>query len=289
MTARALIPALLLAAILPAAALADSGDDIQQARQAYVKMDYERVVKLTRGPAADPGLSSPQRVEALELLGLSQLILGRQAQARSAFEALLTLSPDHKLRDPSGSPKLQRFFESVRQEVGATSSPGGSLRITPERPGGGVRAGATLTLRARLSGDPGSGARTMLRWRTSREVTWRGAKMTGGHGRLSARLRLPSGELGYRLLYQIELRSGAGNLLARAGTRDKPLTLEVAPGQARSERPVWKRWWFWTVIGAVVVGGVTAGAVLLSREGAPHGNLEPGVVQLRVRTAPLTW
>jgi len=289
-TARALIPLLLLAGSLPGAAAAGPVENIARARQAYVKMEYEQVIKLTREPAADRGLPPAQRVEALELLGLSQLILGRKPAARSAFEALLNLSPDHKLRDPSGSPKLQRFFESVRQELGAAPSPGGALKINLVRAGQGAKAGASFTVRARLQGEPGEAARVMLRWRTSLETTWRGVKMTRRGLSLSARIQLPSGEQGYRLLYQIVIRSGAGNLLARAGTRDRPLSLDVAPGQSPSERPVWKRWWFWTVIGAVVVGSVSAGVVLLSRDGAPHGNLEPGVVQLRVKAAPVvTW
>jgi len=38
--------------------------------------------------------------------------------------------------------------------------------------------------------------------------------------------------------------------------------------------PVYKRWWFWTGAGAVVAGGVVA-AVLLTRDGGPHGSLAP--------------
>lgn len=263
-----------------------SPDDVAAlagARQAYLNMDYEKVVHLTRAPSSDPDLPRARRVEALELLGLSQLILGRSDEARRSFQTLLALEPAHKLRDPSGSPKLQRFFETVRQEVGAAPSPGEELKVVPEAPSLKLRAGSTLQLRARLSGAEVGGAsiQAMLRWRTSRVSTWSGAPMTLEGDRLTARLLLPPSEQRYKLLYQVILRSQAGNLLARVGSSKKPLELSVAPGQLSSARPVWKRWWFWTVIGAVVVGGVTTGAVLLTREGAPQGNLEPGVVQLR--------
>lgn len=280
---RRLLPALaLLLGLASAEAQANPAAPpaMAQARKAYLNMEYEEVVRLTLGPSRDPSQPTARRVEALELLGLSQLILDRKADARASFEALLTLSPEHKLQDPSGSPKLQRFFEGVRQEVGATPSPGGSLKITPERPRQ-IKAGRSLTLRVRLQGDRAGMAQAMLRWRASFNPTWRGVPLTVDQTVLSARLQLPPLDRGYQLLYQIELRSAAGNLLARAGTNAAPLKLEVSPGEALTVRPVWKRWWFWTVIGAVVAGGVTTGAVLLTQEGAPTGNLEPGVVQLR--------
>jgi tetratricopeptide (TPR) repeat protein len=51
----------------------------------------------------------------------------------------------------------------------------------------------------------------------------------------------------------------------------------------RPERPWYTTWWFWTVVGAVVVAGVTTAIVLSVPAGEaepPSGNLDPGVVQL---------
>jgi hypothetical protein len=36
--------------------------------------------------------------------------------------------------------------------------------------------------------------------------------------------------------------------------------------------PVYKKWWLWTLVGAVVVGGVTAGAVLGTQQNVPSSN-----------------
>jgi tetratricopeptide (TPR) repeat protein len=45
-----------------------------------------------------------------------------------------------------------------------------------------------------------------------------------------------------------------------------------APAEAR---PIYKRWWFWTVIGVVVAGGVTAGVVAGSRPSTPdYGGID---------------
>ncbi len=52
----------------------------------------------------------------------------------------------------------------------------------------------------------------------------------------------------------------------------RPLLLTIAGTPQRSQ-PFYKRWWFWTAVGAVVVGGATATAIVLSTESAPVGNL----------------
>jgi len=40
-----------------------------------------------------------------------------------------------------------------------------------------------------------------------------------------------------------------------------------------SATPIYKKWWFWTLVGAVVVGGVTVGVVAGTREGPPPAEL----------------
>jgi hypothetical protein len=56
---------------------------------------------------------------------------------------------------------------------------------------------------------------------------------------------------------------------AVAATPD-PLGIQQSapPPEPQESPPVYKRWWFWTGIGAVVVGGVVTG-VLLSKKSAP--------------------
>jgi hypothetical protein len=52
----------------------------------------------------------------------------------------------------------------------------------------------------------------------------------------------------------------------------------TAPVTARSEPPVWKRWWFWTAAGVLVAGGAVA-AVQLSRGQVPPGDLGTDVLR----------
>ena len=64
----------------------------------------------------------------------------------------------------------------------------------------------------------------------------------------------------------------------------KPTAPIAAPLPARSpqaRRPIYKRWWLWTLVGVVVVGATvgTALALTLPRS-APEGTLPPGKVNL---------
>jgi len=52
--------------------------------------------------------------------------------------------------------------------------------------------------------------------------------------------------------------------LAPAATGPMMLTAAPSPGGQAEAAPVYKRWWFWTAIGAVVVGGVITAVVLSS-------------------------
>ena len=52
----------------------------------------------------------------------------------------------------------------------------------------------------------------------------------------------------------------------------------AAGGGGPTPRPIYKRWWFWTVIGAVVAAGATTGIYFAARPAAP-----PSMPQLDLR------
>lgn len=265
---------LLLGIGLLASPGAAGADPLQRARTQYREMEYEAVVRLTGPLLRGEGLSVSQRVETLELLGLSQLILGRQEPARRAFEALLALAPDHRLSDPSGSPKLQRFFEQVRREAGLGGAAGPTLHHHPPSR---AQAGQTVTLRVRAPGAP-SDARLLLHFQLGGGVSWQERAARRDDGGFAAALPLP-GAAGGELRYYFELRSSGGETLARLGRPGAPLRLTLDAGGAG--RPIYKRWWFWTAVGAVVAGSVTAAVLATAGDTVPGGTLAPGVVTLR--------
>jgi hypothetical protein len=62
-------------------------------------------------------------------------------------------------------------------------------------------------------------------------------------------------------------RLKARQVVLVAGQKRKvTVELVVLPPPVEAERPVYKKWWFWTGIGVVVAGGVVA-AILISQSG----------------------
>jgi tetratricopeptide (TPR) repeat protein len=66
----------------------------------------------------------------------------------------------------------------------------------------------------------------------------------------------------------------AGAAASPTGGEAPSALVSAQPAEPPPRRPVYKRWWFWTGIGAVVAGGVVA-AILLTRDGTPTGSLPP--------------
>jgi tetratricopeptide (TPR) repeat protein len=63
---------------------------------------------------------------------------------------------------------------------------------------------------------------------------------------------------------------GAGSSTATVSS-----TLVASPPAAPERKPVYKRWWFWTGVGAVVAGGVVAAIVLSGPVTRTPGTLDP--------------
>jgi tetratricopeptide (TPR) repeat protein len=74
-------------------------------------------------------------------------------------------------------------------------------------------------------------------------------------------------------------------LVAREGYDDAEFNVVLAKGERKAvdvalkpSTPLYKRWWFWTAIGAGVVTGVTLGVVLNTEREAGRGTIEPGQI-----------
>ena len=252
---------------------------LRRGKAAYGKQDYERTLKLLQPVVIDPKTTISQKIDALELLGLSYLILGDNKRSREAFENLLGLDPAHQLRDRSGSPKLRQFFLAVKEHFlpGFNSSEQAQLEHRAPR---GARAGRrvefSVVVRSAVV------TQVVIRWRRAGLLTYRQARAkVRGRQRVAAFL-LPEDRESYRLEYYVEARGGSGHAVARLGSPGHPLSLKVegSQGRRRSE-PVYKRWWFWTAIGVAVVGGTVA-AIAASRKAAPEGSL--GSITLEARS-----
>jgi len=219
-------------------------------------------------------------VAAYELLGLSYLILGDEKRARVAFENLLGLDQGHMLNDPSGSPKLRRFYDSVKESFVPGYSAGASVTLEHAAPRRAI-AGRRIELAASIVAGRGLVSSVNLRWRRAGLLTYKTRLMRGTSRRMKARFLLPDDTASYRLEYYIEARGADDHALGRVGSPEAPLTIKVAGAARVDSTPIYRKWWFWTLVGAAVVGGVTAAAVAGSSDDAPAGSLEPNPVRLK--------
>lgn len=63
----------------------------------------------------------------------------------------------------------------------------------------------------------------------------------------------------YALRYFIDVKSEDGKSLARLKSPEDPFAVNVSVPRVERATPVYKQWWFWTIIGGVVVGATAGG------------------------------
>jgi tetratricopeptide (TPR) repeat protein len=264
---------LALALAIGTEARANGRDPIALARVHYGAQRYvEAIQALQSGLAREHAMSTSARVDAYEILGLANLVLGHENRAREAFRRLLALSPSHRLREPSGSPKLFRFFEAVR------SGPPAPLRFEGLSVAGLV-AGKTALFTVRLKRAPAA-ARVWVHYRARGQAGWQRLQLVGGPVRYRAALTAPGAPRGAVLQFYFEAIDHTDGRLGGLGSADSPLERSVQPApEATSGQALYRRWWFWSAIGAALVTGATVGIVLGTRS-TPEGNLPPGRIQL---------
>ncbi len=79
-------------------------------------------------------------------------------------------------------------------------------------------------------------------------------------------LAVPAEEKGYEMEYFIRAVDRWEGTLSEQGTAKQPLQFKVAPGDL-SSGSLASKWWFWTALGAVVLGGVALGVVAARNAG----------------------
>src|SRR5262249_21127602 len=101
------------------ARVTDGDERIRQARAALDDQRYEDAIRLVAPLVAEA--PAKQRVQALEITAVSELILGRPSDARAPLAALYEMAPGFSLSDPSLPPRVTTEFdaEAVRPHARA--------------------------------------------------------------------------------------------------------------------------------------------------------------------------
>jgi hypothetical protein len=104
-------------ALALALAAAPTSPDLKRARDRFEFGSFAEAAAIVRGWLGEhPDAAGDDAIEAYRILGISELKLGDEAQARSAFVSLLSLDPDHVLDPFLVEPKVVEFFDRVKRE-----------------------------------------------------------------------------------------------------------------------------------------------------------------------------
>ena len=254
-----------------------SAQALSEAKAYFDGLDYRGALAAARAVDTDPEATSQQRVEALEIAGLSYLILGEDAAARAAFEELLDIDPYYQLREETGSPKIREFFAGVKARARDTSF----AELVHAAPTA-ARSGAIAELEVSTGRGASEIVEVVVRWRGRGAVAYQSAMFRRReHDRWAAGIALPESEKRWVLEYYVEARDLAGRAIGQIGGPNAPLAIPVEAGGVLSiSRTPWYRRWY--VIGAAGAAAVGAGVAvgIAAGDRTSSGSLEPGTITL---------
>jgi hypothetical protein len=248
---------------------------LARGQKSFDDQDYAAAIQTLSPVTRDARATRAQRLRALELIALAELIRGDEGAARATFERILDIDPGYQLRDPSGSPKVRAFFDSLKKQLIPGFDPNAGADLEHAAPTA-ATAGRPLEIEARAT--RGNVFDLVLATRHRGELTYKiVAASPRGDGRWRVRITPEPSPKPYVLEYYLEARDAGGAAIARVASPDQPLEIALAAGGATDVKRPWYGRWYVIAGAAVVAAGVTGLAIEASRGPGP-GSLPPGSV-----------
>jgi hypothetical protein len=284
--------ALALAALVALAPMAAAQrDPLADTREQIMYANYPEAIASANAVLARTDIDARTRNTALELLATAQIASRAPDDARATLATLYARDPGHRLSDPDASPPVISAFARARE----AQPPPIEVRITHRPPTLARRESPSIEVSLARNADAIDEVR--LVYRQGSEAGWSRVVMTRRpDGTYAARIPVvgPSDQA-VDVAYHVLATAPSGTELAHSGTEAEPLSLRIPPegrsaivattgpvidptaGTAPTEgggTNVAEEWWFWTLIGVVVVGGVVTGVVVGTQtQGIPDGTL----------------
>jgi hypothetical protein len=278
MRATVLATAIVVIAAIGRPAAADDDPAVAGVLAAWQDGNTAEVIARADRALAVTALAPADRITILELRGAALAVDGRPGDATAAFKQVFALDPDAELASYLRSPSLRAMFEAARGAWRAETETfmrehhaGEIEQIRVDlKPPAVPRGGQTLVFEIALK-DPGNLGRRILfsyKRRNSTDYTTL-AERASAHLRFSIPEQLTESRARYVLDYHLVLRADNGYDLAALGDLQKPRSLEVAAGlRPGPPAPVYRRWWFWTGIGAA--SGLIGFVIYRARDVGPQ-------------------
>jgi hypothetical protein len=290
---RRAIAALAIAAsclLAPEVALAQR-DPLADAREQIMYANYPEAIAQVSALLARTDLDARTRNTALELLATAQIASRATDDARATLATLYGRDPEHRLGDPDASPPVISAFARARE----ARPPLVPVRIEHRAPILARRESPSIEVSVAGTADAVDEVR--LLYRQASEAGWSRVVMNRRpDGTFAARVPVvgPANQP-VDVAYHIVATAPSGAELSHEGTEADPLALRIPaetvgamlatipsppPGDftAAPSRDggtsVTEEWWFWTLLGVVVAGGVVTGVVVGTQsQGIPDGTL----------------
>jgi tetratricopeptide (TPR) repeat protein len=265
---------LLTATFAAAPAAAQRNPLIQRGQEEYDELRYDEALQTLSAALVRSGNTDNDLARIYRLLAFTYLALRREEEAAGAYRHMLPLAPDFVPGDDV-SPRVREFFNRVAQEWEQAGRPGTGppppIEIRHRSPARAER-NTEVALTTELDDPAGRAASVVVAYRQGSDAvfTRREAESTDA-GWVAT---IPASDVRPPLIeYYIEVLDAQGLPLAARGDVAAPLRIAVpAPGGGE----VWQEWWFWTIIGVVVAGGIVAAVVIadqLGQQGPNTGTL----------------
>ena len=257
---------LLAAAALPSVASAQN-PLIARGQEEYQELLYQEALQTLSAALVRAGNSNAEMATAYRLLAFTYLALQREEEAAGAYRHMLPLEPDFEPGE-GVSPRIRSFFADVRAAWEAEGRPGSGppppISIQHRSPAEAV-PGEEVTLSAEVEDPASRVARLVLAYRQGTQRVFTRLDTQPAGGSLSA--TIPGTDVAPPLVeYYFEAVDDAGLPLAARGDVAAPLRIAV-PEPGGNE--IWEEWWFWTIIGVVVAGGIVASVVIADELSRP--------------------
>lgn len=261
------------AASQPAAPSVAPGSRLERATRFYQEAAFAAAITLCDDILAQ-SQDLHEREQARLLMAENYLALGNDAKAELTVRALLDENPDYDLPSLT-SPSVRAFFQGVRAGYkivpvlthNAPSQVDGAVGVTLRANIKRMRPAYTARLYYRHRGDAGFQHSDLSRG----DADGYGAVLPPSFFREK---RAPA------LEYYFEVLDAPGAApLTHLHDADDPFSVAVSlPAEVTQGAPLYKKWWFWTVIGVVAAGGATTAVVLVVRANEPqYGNASVGL------------
>lgn len=261
---------LVVALVLSVGAVAHAAiesDLVKQGIAAYNDLEYGRAVDILH-KALQETLTREEKIVTFQTLAFAEVALDKPEAAIMDFENLLHIDAGFEL-SRAIAPRVRAVFEEAKARVatgqgidGRQGSSGGALptvstTVLPKR----VHEGMPVQLSAAYPG--GVATRVELFYRTRGQAVFNKLEAAlDADGRFG--LTIPGMHVHAPVIeYYLVLLDDAGSSVALSGTLALPRAVDVEA----ERRPVYKRGWFWGVVGglAVVGAGVATAVALTTR------------------------